>query len=250
MLIKLEGGGKPGQTLQKSLTRRGESGARLKSGPTKLDPELSSSEDMLQLLAQQARLPYVQITDYDLSDPKKTRDLISYVPAQTARDKRIFPLDEHEEHESGKTQRYLTIAIADPLDIRIVDDLRLMLPEHQIKPVVCNEADIIDYINKFYGIGDQSIEDMIDDLESREDETKTSSASILLNKISMSSNSPTPHRLSSWSTSCSSKRFKTALPICISNPLREVCVSATASMACCGKSPHLPNHFRSDSSHA
>jgi type II secretion system protein E len=83
-----------------------------------------------------------------------------------ARDKRVFPLEETERESPGGKEQVLTIAIADPLDIRIVDDLRLMLPEHQIEPVVCNEGDIIDYIDRFYGIGEQTIEKIIDDLQS------------------------------------------------------------------------------------
>jgi type II secretion system protein E len=121
---------------------------------------------MLQVLSEQAGLPYVKITDYDLSDPAKVKRLLSFIPAQVARDKRVFPLEETERESPGGKEQVLTIAIADPLDIRIVDDLRLMLPEHQIEPVVCNEGDIIDYIDRFYGIGEETIEKIIDDLQS------------------------------------------------------------------------------------
>jgi type II secretion system protein E len=166
MLIKLEGG-QTEWTLQKTLANRGESGARLRTTTdSSAGHELVSSADMLQVLSEQAGLPYVKITDYDLSDPAKVKRLLSFIPAQVARDKRVFPLEETERESPGGKEQVLTIAIADPLDIRIVDDLRLMLPEHQIEPVVCNEGDIIDYIDRFYGIGEETIEKIIDDLQS------------------------------------------------------------------------------------
>jgi len=169
MLIKLEGGA-PEMTFQKSLTNRGEAGTRLRQAPTDIaiGPELTNTADMLQILSEQAGLPYVKIGDYDLTDTKKLARLLSYVPAQVARDRRVFPLDERDEDYGGHVEKVLTIAIADPLDIRIVDDLRLMLPEHQIEPVVCNEGDIIDYIDRFYGIGDETIEKIIDDMQEEE----------------------------------------------------------------------------------
>ncbi len=169
-LIKLEGGA-PEQTLQKSLANRGESGTRLRQQTDmSVSPELGSTADMLQVLSEQAGLPYVKISDYDLTDTAKVKRLISYIPGQVARDRRVFPLDEREDDYGVRKERTLVVAIADPLDIRIVDDLRLMLPEHQIEPVVCNEADIIDYIDRFYGIGDETIEKVLDDMAGEESE--------------------------------------------------------------------------------
>lgn len=170
MLIKLEGGS-PEKTFQKSLMNRGEAGAKLRqqtAAEARPAQELSATADMLQILSEQAGLPYVKISDYDLTDTKKLSRLLNYVPAQVARDRRVFPLDEREEDYGGRLEKVLTVAIADPLDIRIVDDLRLMLPEHLIEPVVCNEGDIIDYIDRFYGIGEETIEKIIDDMDDGE----------------------------------------------------------------------------------
>ncbi len=93
--------------------------------------------------------------------------LKAYLLASTARERRVFPVDEKPNPISG-AKPILTIAIADPLDITIVDDLRLMLPEHEIEPVVCNEEDIIDAIDRNYGVGEENLDSVIDVLNLEE----------------------------------------------------------------------------------
>ncbi len=120
---------------------------------------MPSQGEMMKDLAEKAGLEYRDIGEFDLKDEKKIDRLTSYITSITARERRVMPVDE-QEVKNGRP--LLTIAIADPMDIRLVDDLRLMLPEHDIYPVVCKEEDIVDAIDNAYGVGEEGLDDVID----------------------------------------------------------------------------------------
>jgi len=119
--------------------------------------QIDDNVDMLRILAEQAGLEYVKLADYK---NKITPELLALIPAPIARAYKVFPLDIS---DVGT----LTIAISDPINVRIVDDIRLQMQGSQITSivaVVANEEEIIDYININYGIGDQTLDDMVDSL--------------------------------------------------------------------------------------
>jgi len=121
--------------------------------------------DVLKDLAERHGLRFADMREFDLKNEEKVARLTSYIPSSVARERRVFAVDE----KSVPGQKpVLTIAIADPMDIHVVDDLRLMLPEHDIEPVVCNEEDIVDAVNRNYGVGDEDLDDMIDLLNAKE----------------------------------------------------------------------------------
>jgi type IV pilus assembly protein PilB len=137
-----------------------EQASRIRGGGQGL-PELSVSgeADMLQLLSEQAGLKYVRLGDY----PKQgiTPELLSIIPSEIARSYRVFPIQ-------LKSDGTIVIAITDPLNVRIIDDLRLFLVDeriHDVEGVVANEEEIIDYINLYYGVGDETLEQMVDKFE-------------------------------------------------------------------------------------
>lgn len=191
MLLKIEGGmnlkkDKPlRKKLQSAVDKAGESAGRVGAkgtggGAGAMDAftanltdedidvgigQITDPQEFLKDIAQKAGLAYKDIKEYDLTDEDLVDKLTSLILSTTARERRIFPVKE-ETPEKGKP--ILTIAIADPMDITLVDDLRLMLPEHDIEPVVCNEQDIIDAIDKHYGEGEEGIEEVIGVLEMEE----------------------------------------------------------------------------------
>ncbi|MCC7391637.1 type II/IV secretion system protein [Candidatus Sumerlaeota bacterium] len=194
ILLKVEGGvnfsetGKNKQRLAQKLAEAGESGARLSGGagaasPTSYLANYSEEDfdlgaashqtgaELLRTLTEKAGLPYRDMKSFDLSDEAKVKRLKSFLLASVARERRVFAVDERPNPISGQ-KPILTIAIADPLDITIVDDLRLMLPEHEIEPVVCNEEDIIDAIDRAYGVGEENLDVMIDELKEMEGGSK------------------------------------------------------------------------------
>lgn len=133
----------------------------MEADPNFLPEEMEIEHDdeaMIQSLIN-AGLPQGSLDDYDLNSEASKRAL-EMVPAEMARDQRIFPLTE-EIGPDGVPK--LIIAISDPLDITIVDDIRLFLPEHEVEAVFIDESDIVEAIDSHYGMGDESIEKIIDD---------------------------------------------------------------------------------------
>ncbi|MBN1902349.1 type II secretion system ATPase GspE [Candidatus Sumerlaeota bacterium] len=150
--------GKQEQTVSRRLSEEGELGTTLKRVRKPSAHDLTSSSDMLQILSEQAGLPYVQLSTYKLGSV----DVLKLIPAQLARAYKVFPI---KVEDNGS----LLIAISDPLNITIVDDLRLLL-ERTIAPVVASEEEIMDNIDLYYGMGDETIEKMVEELEKEDTE--------------------------------------------------------------------------------
>ena len=151
-LIHKEAGRKD-DVVSKSIVDKGEAGTKLQE--LKHQPDLITSEDMLQTLSEQAGIPFIHLSDYPLDDLK----ILKQIPAQIARDYKVFPVREDEEGT-------LVVAISDPLNITIVDDLRLLL-DRPISPVVASEDEISEHIDQYYGMSDESIEKVVEAEEGR-----------------------------------------------------------------------------------
>ncbi len=122
--------------------------------------EASSAESLIRSLTQKSGYDFHSLAEFDLNDEAKMKRLCSFIPSATARERRIFPVDE----DTSKKPPVLTVAIYDPLNVTMADDLRLMLPEHDIRIIVAPEDEIVDAIDRHYGVGDESIENVIDTL--------------------------------------------------------------------------------------
>lgn len=144
--------------ISREIKRRGEEASSVIQ-PAVEQQDLIVETDMLQVLAEQAGMPFVHLGDYPLSDLKP----LKLIPARLAREYKIFPLREEEDGS-------IVVAICDPLNITIIDDLRLLL-DREIHPVVASEDEIMDYIDQYYGVGEESIEKMVEELESQGKET-------------------------------------------------------------------------------
>ncbi len=108
---------------------------------------LVSEEKALTVLSRQLNIPYVKVKDRDI-DPL----IISKVPAKFASHYKIIPIEFKD--------NYLTIAMADPLDVRILDDLKLILG-FEVRSVLASEAEILEMIRRYYGVGAETLEKMI-----------------------------------------------------------------------------------------
>lgn len=123
---------------------------------------VSKETDMLEILSEQAGLRYVRLTDYPKTNI--TPELLRLISSEIARGYKIFPMELR--HDGT-----IVIAISDPLNVRIIDDLRLLLTGsevHDIELVVANEEEIIDYINLYYGVGDQTLDQMVEEFEKQD----------------------------------------------------------------------------------
>lgn len=107
-----------------------------------------SEEDLVVTLSEQLGIPHIRLAHYNI--PKEVLD---EVPESLARQYQMLPV--------SVTGDVLTLAMADPLNIMALDDLR-MLTSHDIEPVVAVQSELLAAIDKSYGGG--KAEDMLDEI--------------------------------------------------------------------------------------
>jgi len=112
----------------------------------------ASEEKVFAVLSRQLKIPYLRLKDRAIEQV-----IIEKVPAKFASHYKIIPVD----FKDG----ILTVAMADPLDIRTLDDLRLLL-DIEVKGALASEAEIQDAIRKYYGVGAETIERIISEKSS------------------------------------------------------------------------------------
>lgn len=149
--------------IQKGLISRKDLDAGLKEhkktgqflGTTLLKLGLIKEEELYSVLSEQLKIPYVKIKELII-----TPDVLEKVAVKFACHYKLIPIKSEKDT--------LTVAVADPLDIRALDDLRLLLG-CDVNGVLASEPDINDAIRKYYGIGAETIEEIMDTSEKIED---------------------------------------------------------------------------------
>ncbi len=126
--------------LEKILSTQRKSGRELKE--ILLTDGFLTEDELLSLVSYHLNVPFIDPSKYEI-DPK----IISSIPEELARKHSFFPL-----YKIGNT---LLIAVAEPLDILTIDNLRLSIG-CEIKQVLAKERIISDCINTFYS-GTQSL---------------------------------------------------------------------------------------------
>lgn len=96
-----------------------------------------SEEDLVVTLSEQLGIPHIRVAHYSI--PK---EVLAEVPETLARQYQMLPV--------SVTGDVLTLAMADPLNIMALDDLR-MLTSYEIEPVVAVASELRNAINKHYG---------------------------------------------------------------------------------------------------
>jgi len=163
----------PGQ-LDKALEAQKAQGGYICSVIVELG--FASGQDIFTVLAGRLGIEYV-----DLKKEKVDLKAVERVPVKLALHYEFMPYK-----LEGKN---LLIALPDPLDIHKLDDLSLLLDEN-IKPVLSNEQDILESIQKYYGVGAHILEEMMSRTDShvkikakpktlQESETAAEDASII-----------------------------------------------------------------------
>ncbi|AXA36690.1 Type IV fimbrial assembly, ATPase PilB [Candidatus Sumerlaea chitinivorans] len=157
------------KTVGSAFAPQGEEAGKLRAAPEQPsvpDLAVSPEADMLEILSEQAGLKYIKLGDV----PKTwiTPELLRMIPAEIARTYTVFPIQYRAE------DRTIVVAISDPLNVRIVDDLRLFLMDQNVRDVeavVANEEEIVDYINLYYGVGDKTLDQMVEEFEAEDTST-------------------------------------------------------------------------------
>lgn len=114
-----------------------------------------TEEKIFSLLSRYLNIPYLKIKDKDI-EPL----IIQKVPAKFASHYKIIPVDFNEEG--------LTVAMTDPLDVRTLDDIRLLLGI-EVKGALASEPEIAEAIRKYYGVGADTLEKIVSAKPSEEE---------------------------------------------------------------------------------
>src|SRR5262249_9744367 len=112
-------------------------------------------DQLLTALAEQHGLRVV-----NLEEVKPSGDILTMVPETMASVYKILPL--------STKDGVLTVAISDPSNLAALDDLRNFLPIHEVVAMVASPKGIADATTKAYAGKEESIVDIIQQLESDE----------------------------------------------------------------------------------
>lgn len=141
--------------LASALKKQKEMPGGGKLGEILIESEMISEEDVLRALAYQLDLPYYARLPVNDIDPS----LVDSIPIQFCRDNKILPV--------AKDDFNVTVAVADPLNIFPLDDLRLILSTN-INMIVSPPAVIENSINRVYERSNDASQKVLDDLNAPE----------------------------------------------------------------------------------
>lgn len=122
-----------------------------KLGEILIEKNLATEEDILRALAYQLDLPYYNRLPVNDIDP----GLVDSIPIYFCRDNKILPV--------ARDDFSVTVAVADPLNIFPLDDLRLIISAN-ISMVVTSASQIDNAINRVYERSNDSSQKVIDEL--------------------------------------------------------------------------------------
>ena len=106
--------------------------------------------ELTKIIARVARMPAVDLSKFEVD----TR-IIKLVPADIATKHLVLPLK-----RDGRT---LTVAIADPTNLGILEDLKF-ITRYDIFPVLAGEVTLRTVIEKQYDAGDSAMSTLLDDI--------------------------------------------------------------------------------------
>ena len=132
--------------LEAGLREQKKSGDLICTSLVKLG--FAPEDDIFELLSRHLEIPYVKLKAKEIS-----QEVIMKVPAKFASYYKAIPIDFKD--------NTLTVAMADPLDVRTLDDIRLLL-NLEVRGVLASETDIQEAIRRYYGIGAATLEKIID----------------------------------------------------------------------------------------
>ena len=104
-------------------------------------------EKIFSVLSRQLNIPYVNLKNIEVGPL-----VIQKVSAKFSSHYKIVPIEFKE--------NTLVVAMTDPLDVRTLDDLRLLL-DIEVKGVLASEVRILEAIRKYYGVGAETMERIV-----------------------------------------------------------------------------------------
>ncbi|MHC4914177.1 MAG: GspE/PulE family protein [Planctomycetota bacterium] len=135
--------------LEEGLAHQAQHGGAI--GRVLIDLGVVTDNDILLAIAKQAGMDIIDLEHLEI--PKEVVDMVTPSVAQVYR---IVPVS----FEDG----VLTVAMADPLNVNAIDDLRFML-NCDVSGAVSNEGAVNEAIEKYYGAETESIADLVKDID-------------------------------------------------------------------------------------
>src|SRR5258708_1250720 len=126
---------------------------RKKEGKERLGQALvrlgfTKEEEVLRALSEQTRIPYLDLASIDidptLSNPGSMKTMFQH---------KVLPID--------RSNGSMRVALSDPLDLEVLDDLRLLL-KAKIQPVIARPSEIDRLLKKHYGVAADEVHRMVD----------------------------------------------------------------------------------------
>jgi general secretion pathway protein E len=138
------------EALEEGLEAQAENGERL--GQVLVQQKKITEQELLNALALQLDLEVME----SIEDKELRFDLVEQLPIQYLKKHEIFPF----QSEDGT----LRIAVNDPLDLEVLDDLRILFGQNEIRPVLVPAREILSAINRTYGQANDTAEQLMQDL--------------------------------------------------------------------------------------
>ena len=135
------------EQFEDALKKQEESGSSL--GSILVDMNYATEWELAAALGKQLNVPFITLSHYEI-DP----DILKSIPEEIVKKYKIVPVD-----KTGKT---LTVALADPSNVYLLDELKLVT-KCNILPVISFESDIEEAIHKYYG-SDNNMDEMIKEI--------------------------------------------------------------------------------------
>jgi type IV pilus assembly protein PilB len=126
------------QLREAVVVQKQKGGGRLSSLLVKMG--FIEEDKLLEFLAQQYRVPAVDLMNYERIDPS----VIKLVPIELVKKHMVLPLK--------RIGSSLTVAMADPTNVFGLDDLKFRT-NYSIQPVIASESALLEAIKKYYGGG-------------------------------------------------------------------------------------------------
>jgi len=139
--------------LDKAVNIQKKSGGNL--GKILVEQGFISQKDLMVVTSRQLNIPPI-----DLSKYKIDKSLMLLIPEKIARQYSLIPI--------SKLGNVLTIAMADPLNIFAIDDIK-MLTNYQIDLVIAAENDMREAITNYYGSHTQDISKILEEVGAASD---------------------------------------------------------------------------------
>ena len=136
------------EQLDKALQEQKANGTRVGYNLVKLG--FVQETEITKMLARQYRMPAVDLARFEV-DPK----IVKMIPSDVALKHVVLPLK-----REGRT---LTVAMADPTNLGIIDDLKF-ITRYDIFPVIAGEYTLRTALDKYYEQTDQQLDKLIEEI--------------------------------------------------------------------------------------